>query len=347
MSRGAAEAAEPKMPPPPANARWVAPHSGAKDEKGRLKPFKDGPAHFRPTLTPREMLLKGMHGGIYFNPLGGKPGVKYPRSKYPKGIPGVGTAEFPDEWFQGVPSELYKSRRYSVAHNHYGVKSGLDQAGWESSGWINSCDPRGWTQWYFRYFLGRRLGGGEDERQIARWSGVCGEKGRWKQNLIAKCLRDGKSYDDASVSPVVRQTLLHWAYELGEGDFAAGARRVKTHGATYVPREELAAVMTKKGASGVKEAPAPAAAAPAGGGESGRSKRARERAEGSTEGGRSQKRPRAHAEEGSSGRRQRGGGAERSARGGGGEEEAKSEYERQRDETKEINRQKLVALGLA
>ena len=54
---------------------------------------------------------------------------------------------------------------------------------------------------------------------MARWSGVCGEKGRWKQNLIAKCMRDGKAHDDASVSPVVRQTLLHWAYELTEADF--------------------------------------------------------------------------------------------------------------------------------
>ena len=117
----------------------------------------------------------------------------------------------------------------------------LEQAGWESSGWINQCDPRGWTQacphrhaatpprhhattpphrhaaapthrrtaapphrrtaappqWYFRFYSGRRLAGGEDERQIARWSGVCGEKGRWKQNLIAKCMRDGKARQPA------------------------------------------------------------------------------------------------------------------------------------------------------
>lgn len=106
-----------------------------------------------------------MHGGIYFNPLGGKPGVNYPRSRYPKGIPGVTIDEFPAEWFEGIPpgnalppapplpswramvcagcAELYLSRRYSVANNCYGVKSGLDQAGWESSGWIRECDPRG------------------------------------------------------------------------------------------------------------------------------------------------------------------------------------------------------------
>ena len=57
-----------------------------------------------------------------------EPGVKYPRSKYPKGIPGVTTSEFPPEWFKGVPEELYLSRRYSTAHNKHRVKSGLDQA---------------------------------------------------------------------------------------------------------------------------------------------------------------------------------------------------------------------------
>ena len=88
------------------------------------------------------------------------------------------------------------------------------------------------------------LAGGEDERQMGRWNGVCGEKGRWKQNLIAKCLRDGKSHDDASVSPVVRQTLLHWAYELSAADFSTGAKRVKSHGAAYVPTTQLAGVVT-------------------------------------------------------------------------------------------------------
>ena len=127
------------------------------------------------------------------------------------------------EWFDGVPKELYASRKYSTRHNRYKVKSGLDQAGWESSGWINACDPRGWTQWYFRFYMGRRLPDGEDERQIGRWNGVAGKKGRWKNNLAAKCLMQGSSYDDESVSPVVRQTLLHWAYELNEHDFNEAA----------------------------------------------------------------------------------------------------------------------------
>ena len=135
-------------PAKPGGLMQVSCHTGAKDDNGRLKAFKDAPSWFRPTLAPREMLLKGMHGGIYFNPKGGKPGVKYPRSKFPKGIPGVTVDEYPEEWFEGVPKALYMSRKYDTRHNAYRVKSGLDQAGWESSGWINECDPRGWTQWY-------------------------------------------------------------------------------------------------------------------------------------------------------------------------------------------------------
>ena len=139
----AASAAAIKAPPPkPSNVKMVGCHDGKKTEAGRLK-FKEAPAWFCPALTPREMLQRGMHGGIYFNPKGGKPGVKYPRSKYPNGIPGVGVEEFPEEWFEGVPKALYLSRKYSTAHNMYKVKSGLDQAGWESSGWINDVDPRG------------------------------------------------------------------------------------------------------------------------------------------------------------------------------------------------------------
>ena len=52
-------------------------------------------------LVPH-LCVRGMHGGISFNPKGCKPGVKYPRSKFPNGIPGVSTDEFPAEWFDGV-----------------------------------------------------------------------------------------------------------------------------------------------------------------------------------------------------------------------------------------------------
>lgn len=95
--------------------------------------------------------------------------------------------------------------------------------------------------WYCRFFQGRRSF--DDERQISRWCKAAGPRGRWKQNLIGKCLRDGKAFDDATVSPVVRQTLQHWGYRLTYEDYLAGATRVKTYGAAYVPRSELQHVL--------------------------------------------------------------------------------------------------------
>ena len=67
----------------------------------------------------------------------------------------------------------------------------------------------------------------DDERQIGRWKNCTGPKGRWKNNLIGKIARAGAAYDDSAISPVVRQTLLHWAYHLTEKDYKEGKKRVK------------------------------------------------------------------------------------------------------------------------
>ena len=103
----------------------------------------------------------------------------------------------------------------------------------------------GWFHWYTRFYQGRRSD--DDDRQVGRWCKCAGEKGRWKQNLVAKCLAKGKAYDDETVSPVVRQTLQHWAYRLDEEDYTAGVARVRTHGASYIPKEQLKHVMQSKG----------------------------------------------------------------------------------------------------
>ena len=76
---------------------------------------------------------------------------------------------------------------------------------------------------YCRFFQGRRSP--DDERQVGRWAACAGEKGRWRNNLIAKCVAAGRAFDDASVSPVVRQTLQHWAYRLTEADHDAYAKK--------------------------------------------------------------------------------------------------------------------------
>ena len=77
----------------------------------------------------------------------------------------------------------------------------------ENKSWINEIDPYGWFQWYFRYWLGRRSK--DDKRQINRW-----------KKLLVKMIKDTVSkYDDYSISPKIRQILLHWGYELTEKDF--------------------------------------------------------------------------------------------------------------------------------
>lgn len=104
---------------------------------------------------------------------------------------------------------------------------------------------------YCRFFQGRRTA--DDRRQIQRWLKCCGPKGRWKSNLCGKVVVAGASYDDPSVSPVVRQTLLHWAYELTAPDFDAVAKRIrKGSGATYVPRQQIEDALRREGRDGKK-----------------------------------------------------------------------------------------------
>lgn len=173
--------------------------------------FPDFP-RFQPNKSPEEVLRAGSFGGTYFRPI---------RSSV---VPGV---EFGDEVWKELPAAWRKgmdvqreicSSSYRKEVNKYKVKSGASLEEWESSGWITPHDPYGWFQWYCRFFQGRRVPG-EDERQVARWSNCCGERGRWKVRLCSLVFGRRAAFDDASVSPVIRQTLLHWGYELSEEDY--------------------------------------------------------------------------------------------------------------------------------
>ena len=50
------------------------------------------------------------------------------------------------------------------------------------------------NQWrarrYCRFYTGRRTE--DDDRQIGRWKGVAGEKGRWKRQLVKQCVTKNK-----------------------------------------------------------------------------------------------------------------------------------------------------------
>ena len=74
-------------------------------------------------------------------------------------------------------------------------------------------DPYGWFQWCFRYWLGRKCV--DNERQINRWKKIVS---RFKGKLV-KMIKDANGrFHNYSVSPKIRQILLHCGYELTESD---------------------------------------------------------------------------------------------------------------------------------
>ena len=113
---------------------------------------------------------------------------------------------------KNIDQKFYCSDYYASV-NKYPAKYRTSLRFWENKGWINEIDPYGWFQWYFRYRLGRTL---EDhERQINKWKRIVS---RFRGKLV-KMIKDAVSkYDDYSISPKIRQTLLHWGYELTEKD---------------------------------------------------------------------------------------------------------------------------------
>ena len=121
---------------------------------------------------------------------------------------------------QKVMERIWLAKRYycwmyyDVSVNKCGVKCGKSLRFWENNGRINPIDPYWWFQWYFRYWLCRRFS--DDERQINRWKGTVS---RFKGKLV-RMIRDvGGKLDDYSISPKIRQILLHWGYELTEKYF--------------------------------------------------------------------------------------------------------------------------------
>ncbi|MCH1444629.1 MAG: hypothetical protein L7U31_04350, partial [Flavobacteriaceae bacterium] len=83
---------------------------------------------FKPMLSPKEMLQKGIFGGTYFNKL-------------------VDYRVFPKDWFLDLDQSYFLSKNYNKKINYFNIKSGQSQEEWEAKGWIHKDDPRGWFEW--------------------------------------------------------------------------------------------------------------------------------------------------------------------------------------------------------
>ena len=134
---------------------------------------------FTPELTPAEMLRLGVFGGKYMTDC---------------------KSEFPKSWFARA---RLSPRGRDPALNFFGVDASQPLSEWRRKGWIHPADPRGWFQWYSRYYLGRRLPE-EDARQIKRWKAI-----RRHVRQIQKHCEPG----DLLCRRRQRQALLHWAYD--------------------------------------------------------------------------------------------------------------------------------------
>ena len=134
---------------------------------------------FEPELTPTEMLRLGVFGGKYMTDC---------------------RREFPKSWF--TRAKLSPERR-DPKLNFFGVDASQPLSFWRKKGWLHRDDPRGWFQWYCRYYMGRRMPE-EDARQVKRW--------KLMKRHIAQVRRHCER-GDLTCRKRQRQALLHWAYD--------------------------------------------------------------------------------------------------------------------------------------
>jgi hypothetical protein len=134
---------------------------------------------FKPHLTPKQMLALGVFGGKYMTDT---------------------RREFPESWFTRAKLSP-KARDPSL--NYFGVDASQPLSVWRAKGWIHPDDPRGWFQWYCRYYRGRRLPD-EDRRQIKRWKAMMRHVAQIRQNCEP---------GDIFCRRRQRQALLQWAYD--------------------------------------------------------------------------------------------------------------------------------------
>lgn len=136
---------------------------------------------FQPELSPQEVLALGAFGGRYMRDC---------------------TDEFPAEWFTHAKHHPLNTPGHSKHLNYFGEDASQPLKVWQEKGWIHPQDPRGWFQWYCRYYMGRRSE--DDARQIKRWVAMRRHAAQIERNCTPGDLNCRKKQ---------RQALLHWAYD--------------------------------------------------------------------------------------------------------------------------------------
>ena len=148
-------------------------------EYWRIEPEgKNFHSEFQPQLSPSKMLELGVFGGKYLTDC---------------------KNEFPATWFENA---VLNSKFHDPDLNYFAVNASASLTTWRAKGWIYHEDPRGWFQWYCRYYMGRRCD--DDERQIKRWKNMRRHISQVEKNCDAHNL---------GCRPRQRQALLHWAYD--------------------------------------------------------------------------------------------------------------------------------------
>lgn len=174
---------------------------------------------FTPNVTPKEMFAGGAFGGCFF------------RDTYSNVLkrPLVAAEDIPQEW-KDDPELAGKLAEEEIdeGRNRFQTLAGSSLEDWEKSGWIWAGDPRGWAQWYCRFYEGRRTE--DDERQIKRcellWKStssdfiglqICGPRGRFLTTLLKKINGAGPSgIDDEDVGRKIRQVVWQWGFKVNK-----------------------------------------------------------------------------------------------------------------------------------
>lgn len=143
--------------------------------------FKDYP-EFQPDYTPYEVMKLGSFAdqGGYWRPIHSRVLGKKVKDDY---------KQF--DWGD-LPLDKLILDKPDYTKNYYGVKSGTSLEYWESKNWIRPESPRGWFEWYTKFYGGVRTP--DDPRQIKRWLGI--------KNRFGKL---------SNKTPKIKQTLLQWA----------------------------------------------------------------------------------------------------------------------------------------